>query len=91
MKNLKGAITCLKMTETKPNFSELGRVYGVDRRTAKKMYEGQNAKSNTRDKPSKLDPYQEIYLRVINLMLILNLRIGFANTFDYYKQIIIAL
>ena len=25
------------------------------------------------------------------LMLILNLRIGFANTFDYYKQIIIAL
>ena len=37
MKNLKGAITCLKMTETKPNFSELGRVYGVDRRTAKKM------------------------------------------------------
>lgn len=60
MKNLKGAITCLKMTETKPNFSELGRVYGVDRRTAKKMYEGQNAKSNTRDKPSKLDPYQEI-------------------------------
>ena len=24
MKNLKGAITCLKMKETKPNFSDIG-------------------------------------------------------------------
>ena len=33
MGNLKGAITCLETANLKPNFSALGREYGLDRRT----------------------------------------------------------
>lgn len=36
MQNLKGAVTCLKVMNIKPNYSALAREYGVDRRTAKK-------------------------------------------------------
>ena len=59
MNNLKGAITCLETANLKPNYSELGRVYGVDRRTAKKMYYGVTKKKN-RNKESKLDKYIEV-------------------------------
>ena len=37
---MKGAKICLETYDLKPNYSELGRIYGVDRRTAKKRYEG---------------------------------------------------
>lgn len=40
MANLKGAKACLETLDIKPNYSELGRAYGIDRRTAKKRYEG---------------------------------------------------
>ena len=60
MKNLKGAIICLKNENIKPNFSELGRIYGVDRRTAKKMYLGIKKEEVRRKKGSKLDKYQEM-------------------------------
>ena len=60
MKNLKGAITCLDNAGLKPNYSELGRIYGVDRRTAKKMHLGIKNKNSNRNKTSKLDKYQEI-------------------------------
>ncbi len=58
MRNLKGALTCLKTVNIKPNYSALGREYGVDRRTAKKMYHGVPNKS--RKKTSMLDKYQEL-------------------------------
>ena len=60
MENLKGALLCLKGTNIKPNYSALGREYEVDRRTAKKMYLGQNKERLGRTKPSKLDKYLEI-------------------------------
>ncbi len=43
----------------KPNFSELARKLGVDRRTAKKHYEGKIEKER-KDKKSKIDDYYEI-------------------------------
>lgn len=43
----------------KPNFSELAREYGMDRRTIKKYYEGYEGKPNTRNKGSKLDKYYD--------------------------------
>lgn len=59
MKNLKGALTCFEEANIKPNYSALGREYGLDRRTAKKMYLG--IKNNTtRIKSSKLNQYQEL-------------------------------
>lgn len=40
MRNLKGKLLCLKTEDIKPNFLELSRVYGIDRRTIKKQYLG---------------------------------------------------
>ena len=45
----------LKMSDIKPNFSELARLYEMDRRTVKKYYEGYEGKSKKRYKTSKLD------------------------------------
>jgi transposase len=59
MKNLLGQISILKAMEIKPNFSELAREYGVDRRTVKKYYEGYEGKPKTRNKQSKLDKYYD--------------------------------
>ena len=43
----------------KPNFSELARQFGIDRRTAKKYYEG-NINTTRKSKNSKIDQYYEI-------------------------------
>lgn len=43
--------------DLKPNFSELARMYGVDRRTVKKYWNGYQGKPKSRNKPSKLDKY----------------------------------
>lgn len=43
----------------KPNFSDLARQYGFDRRTVKKYYEGYDGKPKTRNKTSKLDKYKD--------------------------------
>lgn len=45
--------------DLKPNFSELARKYGFDRRTVKKYYEGYEGKPQTRNKTSKLDKYKD--------------------------------
>ena len=49
----------LKMSGIKPNFSELARQYGIDRRTVKKYYDGYKGKLEHRNKSSKLDKYYE--------------------------------
>ena len=43
----------------KPNFSEIGRILGVDRRTARKYYEG-NLEKERKQKKSKIDDYSDI-------------------------------
>lgn len=43
----------------KPNFSELARRLGVDRRTVKKYYEG-NIEVNRKPKKSKIDDYYDL-------------------------------
>lgn len=49
----------------KPNFSELARTLGVDRRTAKKYYEG-NIKKNRKQKKSKIDGYHDIITSLLS-------------------------
>ena len=53
-------LNIIKLFSMKPNFSELSRIYGYDRRTIKKYYEGYPGKPKTRNKGSKLDPFQNI-------------------------------
>ena len=50
----------LKMNESKPNFSELSRMYDVDRRTVKKYYDGYEGKPAHHNKSSKLDMYEPL-------------------------------
>ena len=47
----------LKLSNIKPNFSELARQYDVDRRTVKKYYDGYEGKPKHHNKPSKLDEH----------------------------------
>lgn len=56
---LKTQLRIIEIMNLKPNFSELARKYGFDRRTVKKYYEGYEGKPQTRDKPSKLDKYKD--------------------------------
>ena len=49
----------IRAMKMKPNFSELARIYGMDRRTVKKYYEGYEGKPKNRNKPSKLDKYYD--------------------------------
>ena len=50
----------LKLSKIKPNFSELSRLYGLDRRTIKKYYDGYEGKPKHRNKPSRLDKHLEL-------------------------------
>ena len=59
MKNIIAQINMIRAMGMKPNFSELAREYGMDRRTIKKYYEGYEGKPNTRNKGSKLDKYYD--------------------------------
>ena len=67
MKNLKGALACLETSQIKPNYSSLGREYGVDRRTAKKIHLGIINRKKGRKKTSKLDQYQELIKSKLNI------------------------
>ena len=70
VKNLKGELLRLELSEIKPNYSELARVYGKDRRTIKKEHEtikngGDNQKVK-RKKTSVLDKYKPLIKEKLN-------------------------
>lgn len=60
MKNLKGELLCLKINGVKPNYSEIGRIYNLDRRTVKKQYLGLNKDSLPKKRTSVLDKYKDL-------------------------------
>lgn len=68
--NLKGEMLCLITNDIKPNFSELGRIYGLDRRTVKKKY---LAVANNEEpipkkkKGSKLDKHKDLIKQKLNI------------------------
>ena len=62
----------LKMSDIKPNFSELARLYEMDRRTIKKYYEGYEGKPKNRYKTSKSVSYTHL-VGIQRLALFLNL------------------
>ena len=50
----------LKLSKQKPNFSELARFYGYDRRTIKKYYDGYKGKPSRHNKSSRLDAHRAL-------------------------------
>lgn len=59
-KRLITQLQILKLSNIKPNFSELARQYDVDRRTVKKYYDGYKGKPKHHNKPSRLDEHYEL-------------------------------
>ena len=57
----------LKMSNIKPNFSELARQYDMDRRTVKKYYDGYEGKPRHRRKSSRLDEHYETIKNKLSL------------------------
>lgn len=54
----------MKTNDIKPNYSELARIYNMDRRTIKKYYFGFEPKDKTTKRVSKLDKYQDLIKKV---------------------------
>lgn len=50
----------MKIENIKPNFSELSRIYGIDRRTIKKQYLGLITEKEKKKKVSILDKYKDL-------------------------------
>ena len=59
MANMKGVKACLETLGLEPNYSALGRMYNIDRRTAQKKYLGIPNKEK-RNKTSKLDKHFDL-------------------------------
>lgn len=53
-------LALIRLSNLKPNFSELSRIYGFDRRTIKKYYDGYEGKPKSRQKTSVLDEHLEL-------------------------------
>ena len=64
---LKIQLKILKLSDVKPNFSELARQYGLDRRTVKKYYDGYEGKPAHRQKPSKLDKHYDLIKQKLSI------------------------
>ena len=79
--NLIGQLNILKIMNIKPNYSELARQYGVDRRTIKKYYNGYEGKAKTRNKSSKIDKYQS------EIIMKLSIRgVSVKGVYEYFKD-----
>ena len=64
---LKTQFKILKLSDIKPNFSELARFYDLDRRTVKKYYDGYEGKAAHRNKPSKLDKHYDLIKQKLSI------------------------
>ena len=59
-KDIKEAMEIMKKQDIKPNYAELAKRYGCDYRTVKRYYEeDEEAKTERKPRPSKLDGYRE--------------------------------
>lgn len=81
MDNIKGDLILMDTVGIKPNYSELARKYGLDRRTIKKYHLGYEGKPIHKSKKSKLDPYKEEIELKINLV-----GATIKGTFKYFEK-----
>lgn len=81
MDQMLGELKIMDTLGLKPNYSELARKYGIDRRTVKKYHEGYEGKPKNRDKKSKLDTYRNEIIQKINLS-----GVTIKGTYMYFKK-----
>jgi len=63
--NVLGMLEIYRSYNMKPNFSELSRIYGLDRHTIKKYYDQGGKKVITRQRESGFDPYKDEIISVM--------------------------
>lgn len=68
MEEVIGDLRIMDTLGIKPNYSELSRKYGVDRRTIKKYHLGYTGKPKNKNKKSVLDKHSEEIIQKINLI-----------------------
>lgn len=78
---LKQELIILKTLNIKPNYSELGRNYNLDRRTIKKYDTGYEGKPKNRNRISKLDMYKEDIKEKLDLP-----GSTISGTYQYFKD-----
>jgi transposase len=76
----------IKLMEIKPNFSELQRIYGIDRRTIKKYYNGYEGKPKYHNKKSMLDEYYDVIKQKMSIRGI-HMKAVYEFLKDNYKNI----
>lgn len=63
--NVLGMLDIYRSCNMKPNYSELGRIYGIDRHTIKKYHLDGGKKVITRVRESGFDPYKDEIIQVM--------------------------
>ena len=64
MENFEGSSVVLNVLGIKPNYSELGRIYGMDRRTAKKKHTGVKNEKRGRKEGCQLSEYFIKFIKI---------------------------
>lgn len=60
-------LNIMDISGIKPNYAALARKYDMDYRTVKKYHEGYQGKPKNRNKPSKLDEYEEVIIEKLSI------------------------
>lgn len=81
MEKVMGDLRIMDTLGIKPNYSELSREYGVDRRTIKKYHLGYTGKPKNKNKKSVLDKYLDEIIQKINLT-----GTTIKGTYKYFKN-----
>ena len=64
--NIIGVLRQMKETKIKPNFSELGRLFKLDRHTVKKYYENDGIVIKQRERKSFYEQFKEEIIDELN-------------------------
>ena len=80
---MKAKLNLLKENDIKPNFAELARQSGIDYRTIKRYYDGYEGKPETRNKPSKLDPYRALIQKKLEIE-----RVSIRGVYEFLIRIV---
>lgn len=87
MKNFEGTTIVLNVLGIKPNYSELGRTYKMDRRTAKKKHLGIENKKRGRRVGSILNDFDDIIKEKINIPGVSKKGVYMYLKMNYTKEI----
>lgn len=87
MKNFEGATVVLDVLRIKPNYSELARIYNMDRRTVKKRHQGIENKKRGRKGGSVLNEFDDIIKEKLSIPGVSKKGVYMFLKMNYNKEI----